>query len=170
MEAIILYSNYSQICKTFLEKLSKVVDPKTLRPLCIDNIEVRARLSRSTLNITKVPCVLQVAADTVNVYEGAMAWKLFDLNPETVVEMPVDLSAGLTPSPPEAPPVGQVVGVTPVDGVTPVVFDPPEAAQGWKLENPKAQANLPIKKSSGITEQMARMEQERNNYLKDFPR
>ncbi len=73
---VLLYSKYSQTCKNLISTLQEK-PISYLQPLCIDNSQVRKRITESKdLSIESVPCVLiSFSNGTVEKYDGQHAFK-----------------------------------------------------------------------------------------------
>ncbi len=73
---VLLYSKYSQTCKNLISTLQQR-PISYLQPLCIDNSQVRKRITESKdLSIESVPCVLiSFSNGTVEKYDGQHAFK-----------------------------------------------------------------------------------------------
>lgn len=77
MDILILYSEYSKRCKSFMERLEgdSVLDSNKLNKLCIDCPSVRkAILTQENIVIKKVPTVLVKSKDMIDAYEGKVAF------------------------------------------------------------------------------------------------
>lgn len=68
---IILFSKYSEICKKFVNTINKSNINLQFNFLCIDNINIRNRITKSSnIDISAVPCLLIVNNNNVEKYEG----------------------------------------------------------------------------------------------------
>jgi hypothetical protein len=72
-EIICFYSNYSEQSKKFRQLISKYIP--MIRYIPLDNKQIRNKLvSSKTFNIEKVPCILVLSNENINVYEGKDAF------------------------------------------------------------------------------------------------
>lgn len=78
MDVLVLYSEYSNKCKDFIDLLDSdtVIDSNKLNKMCIDNPDIRNTiLQQNQVILKKVPCVLvKNSNQTVDVHEGKKAF------------------------------------------------------------------------------------------------
>lgn len=95
---ILLYSKYSESCQNLFDLVrNSGVDFSFLQSLCVDNDQVRKRVQGGKMDITKVPCLLQIFPNgTVEKYEGNHAVNWFQTT--------IAKSRPPPPPPPQLPP------------------------------------------------------------------
>lgn len=79
MDVLILYSEYSNSCKEFIELLDSdtVIDSNKLNKMCVDNPDIRhTLLEQNQVIFKKVPCVLVKNPNhSIDVFEGEDAFE-----------------------------------------------------------------------------------------------
>lgn len=128
---ILLYSKYSPQCQRITDVLKHSPHPY-IKPVCIDNKQIRFNIISSNYNITSVPCVLLVYPDkTIEKYESPnltdWLFKLITANSEetsTPLERQSEVTTptmndprGPKNDPPPSPQVDTVGSMTSIDAI-----------------------------------------------------
>jgi len=105
---VLLYSNYSEHSKRLINTIQQApIDFSSLtslNPLCIDNEEIRNRISKSKIDISIVPCIIIAYPDGgVEKYEGSRAFAWVEDIIKTNAPPPPPPHVPTPPQPPRRP-------------------------------------------------------------------
>lgn len=178
---IVLYSKYSNQCKTILQLYDEMLMPN-IKLVCIDNAKIRQRLSIQ--NIKTVPCVLfMYPGNRLEKFEGPTVsnWllekmKAFNPSVNQTIEssaLPVQLSpvrirSRTKRAPPPEEEVEDIEDITYIEDVPPKSVSPSPSSKRSSVSSskrpsvpssvPPSVSSLPIPSEDGVTDIESLME------------
>jgi len=127
---LLLYSKFSPACTELINIIKSNNTGITLESVCVDNIEVRRRLTRSKkFNIEHVPCILHInkSSGIAEQYEGERSFSLIHSLIEAQIpeQLPPLPEIQTMPEPPHVQPPQETQQATMIDDLDQIHDMPP---------------------------------------------